>query len=307
MDDSIAQPRHRLAPLELPGWKTALGWLSAILIGLLFLASGIWKITDVQGAAVRMAQAKVPESLSQAAALLFGITETVAGVWILVPRFRRWGALLASLLLVAFVIYIGIHYNALRGEECSCFPWLKRAVGPAFFIGDGMMLAGAVCAGVWARRPGSLRSAILVFGAVVVFALVSYGVETVRQKGTRAPDTIAVNGQPYAISRGKYFLYFFNPMCTHCSEAAKKMSQLQWGETKVVAVPVEVPEFSQQFLDETGLRAVISSDFAALKDVFGYKAYPFGIALDNGISKSPLTMFDGDEPAATLRKLGMVQ
>ena len=27
-------------------------------------------------------RAKVPESLSQAAALLFGITETVAGVWI---------------------------------------------------------------------------------------------------------------------------------------------------------------------------------------------------------------------------------
>jgi uncharacterized membrane protein YphA (DoxX/SURF4 family) len=306
MEDSIAQPRHRLAPLELPGWKTALGWLSAILIGLLFLASGIWKITDVNGAAMRMAQAKVPESLSHLAAILVGITETVTGVWIVVPRFRRWGALLASLLLVAFMIYIGIHYNALRGEDCSCFPWLKRAVGPAFFIGDGLMMAGALCAGIWARRPGSLRSAILVFGAVVVFAVVSYGVETVRQKGTRAPDRITVNGQPYALSQGKYFLYFFNPMCSHCADAAKRMSQLHWGDTKVVAVPVEVPDFARQFLDETGLKAVISSDFASLKDIFGYKAYPFGVALENGMSKGPLTMFDGEEPAGTLRKMGMV-
>jgi hypothetical protein len=96
-------------------------------------------------------------------------------------------------------------------------------------------------------------------------------------------------------------------MCTHCSDAAKKMSRLQWGQTKVVAIPVEVPEFAPQFLTETGLQAVISSDFAKLKDIFGYKAYPFGVALENGIEKSALTMFEGEEPAATLRSLGMIQ
>ena len=74
------------------------------------------------------------------------------------------------------------------------------------------------------------------------YSPVSYGVETVRQKGTKAPAAITVNGQPYDISNGKVFLYFFNPMCSHCSDAAK-MSQLQWDSTRVVAVPVEVPEF----------------------------------------------------------------
>ena len=52
---------------------------------------------------------------------------------------------------------------------------------------------------------------------------------------------------------------------------------------------------------------MITSDFATLKDIFGYKAYPFGVPLENGFSKGPLTMFDGSEPAATLRKLRMVQ
>jgi len=89
----MAQPRGGLASLELPSWKTALNWAAAILLSLLFLLSGLWKITDAQGAAVRMAEARVPESLSLAAALVFGIVETLGGVLLLVPRFRRWGSI----------------------------------------------------------------------------------------------------------------------------------------------------------------------------------------------------------------------
>ena len=306
MNDSMAQPRGGLAPLELPGWKTAISWVAAVLIAVLFLASGLWKITDAQGAAQRMAQAKVPESLSLAAALVFGIVETVGAVLILVPRFRRWGSILTTLLLVAFLVYIGMNYNALRGEECSCFPWIKRAVGPGFFIGDGLMLLLAVCAGLWSKRPESLRSAVLVLGAVTVFALVSYGVAAVRQTGVKGPDTIAVNGQPYSIQHGKIFLFFFNPECMHCFDAARRMSQLQWGDTKVVAVPVEQPQYSAQFLHDTGLQAVVTTDFHLLAPIFAYTAYPFGVALENGREKAPLTKFESDEPTATLKQLGFV-
>jgi uncharacterized membrane protein YphA (DoxX/SURF4 family) len=306
MNDSMAQPRGGFASIELSGWKSALSWVAATLIALLFLVSGIWKITDVQGAAMRMAQAKVPQSLSVLAAILFGIAETVGAVLILVPRFRRWGAMLTGALLVAFMIYIGIHYNALRGEECSCFPWLKRAVGPGFFIGDGIMLALAACAGIWSKKPESLRSAFLVFGAVVVFALVSFGVGEVRQTGTKAPETTMVDGKPYSLQQGKVFLFFFDPQCMHCFDAAKRMSQLHWGDTRVVAVPVEQPQYANGFLKETGLQAVVSSEFTKLAPIFSYSAYPFGVALENGREKAPLTQFEGEEPAATLKKLGLV-
>ena len=36
--------------------------------------------------------------------------------------------------------------------DCSCIPWLKRVVGPGFFIGDGVMLLLAFFAGLGARR-----------------------------------------------------------------------------------------------------------------------------------------------------------
>ncbi len=77
MNDSMAQEGSALAPLDLPGWKNGLSWLSAILLGGLFLASGLWKINDVQGTAVRMVQAKVPGAFGLPAAFFFGIVETV--------------------------------------------------------------------------------------------------------------------------------------------------------------------------------------------------------------------------------------
>ena len=47
---------------------------------------------------------------------------------------------IVTILLLVFLIYFGLHYQELRGMDCSCFPWLKRVVGPGFFIGDGAML-----------------------------------------------------------------------------------------------------------------------------------------------------------------------
>ena len=307
MNDSMAQPREGLAPLGLPGWKSALSWAAAAVLSVLFLSSGLWKITDPQGWAVRLAQAKVPESLSLAGALLVGIAETVGAVLILLPRFRRWGAMIAGGLLLLFLIYFAINYHTLQGQDCSCFPWLKRVVGPGFFIGDGAMLMLAAFAGAWSQRPAGLRTASLIVGAVAVFALVSYGVNEVRQTGTKAPATITVNEQPYSLARGKILLFFFNPECTHCLDAAKRMSQYHWGDTKVVGIPVEQKQFAPQFLTETGLQAGISPDFDQLKSTFGYTAYPFGVALENGREKAAITRFEGNEPEATLKQLGLVK
>jgi len=311
MNDSMAQPDPRNAWPAMPGWKRAVGWLAALSIGVLFLASGLWKLTDPQGAAVRMAQARVPAPLSLPAALGFGILETVGAVWILSPRLRRWGALTTGLLLVAFLIYAGIHYQSLRGADCSCFPWVKRAVGPGFFLGDGMMLLLAGLAGIWrpkdAPRPAAnRRAAAVVAAAVAVFAAGSYGLAAARETGTKAPASIVVDAKPYSLEQGKVFLFFFNPECMHCVEAARRMSQYRWEHTAVIAIPVEQPRFARQFLAETGLRAGVSTEFPQLAALFHYTAYPFGVVLENGREKASLTVFDENEPERSLKRLGLV-
>jgi uncharacterized membrane protein YphA (DoxX/SURF4 family) len=304
MEESMAHSGDMLAHFELAGWKSWASGTAAVLTAVLFLTAGIWKITDAPGAAARLAQMKVPQELSLAAALLLGIVETFSAVLILVPRFRRWGSWLTSALLIVFMIYVGINYTALHGAECQCFPWLKRAVGPGFFVGDGVMLLLALLAGLWSKRSENLRNASLVLGAVVVFALVSYGVAATHNSGVKAPDSVTVDGKPYSLQQGRVFIYFFNPECMHCLDAAKKMAKLNWGDTQLVGVATEQPQYGQYFMQTTGLKGVVSTDLAVLKKTFPFGDPPAGVALENGHEKAALTQFDGDEPAATLKKLG---
>jgi len=303
----MAQPGLRLVRADAAGWKNALSWISAILLCALFLISGLWKITDVQGTAVRMVQAKVPDALGLPAALFFGIAETVGAVMILVPRMRRWGAILIGGLLAAFLAYFAIEYNTLRGADCSCIPWLKRVVGPGFFIGDGIMLLLAFFAGFGARRPDGVRPAIAIAAAVAVFAGVSYGVGAARETGTPAPASIVVDGKPYSLKSGKIFLFYFDPACMHCFESAQRMSRMKWGDTKVIGVPITQPQFAGQFVQDTGFHIPISTDRDKLKAVFPYAGVPAGVALENGRQKAALTKFDGPEPAATLKQLGLIE
>ncbi len=304
----MARPRAELASLELPGWKSAVSWLAAALLAVLFAVSGIWKITYPLDWAVYIAELKFPERLSLAAALVFGIAETLGAALILMPRFRRAGAALIVVLLAAFMIYFALNYNTLRGAECTCFPWVKRMVGPMFFVEDGALMALAALAWIWAKPLHGLRSAGLILGVVVVYALVSWGVAAVRQTGTPAPESVLVNGSAYSLQHGKILIFYFDPLCEHCRKASEKMSKLDWGTTKIVAIPVDSQRFAVMFLNETGLKAVISTDLAKLKAVFPFTAAPAAVAIENGREKAALTQFEDDrEPAATLRQLGFVK
>jgi uncharacterized membrane protein YphA (DoxX/SURF4 family) len=297
-------------PCEKPTWQTALNWTCAILIAIVFLVAGLWKATDPTGAAVRLAQAKVPESLSIPAAVLFGIAETFTGVLLIMPRFRRWGSWCASLLLVAFMVFIGIHYRELVGAECSCFPWVKRAVGPQFFVGDGIMLLLAIGAGLWSSRPHSLRGAALILAAVSVFAAMSYGWDATRHTGTPAPPTIAgENGSPISLTEGKVFIFFFDPHCLHCLAAGKKLGELNWNDTRVIGVPTVSPGSAESFMTKTGLAALgpLSTDVDPLRKIFHFDLPPAGLALEDGREKALLLQFEEKEPDATLRRLGFIR
>jgi uncharacterized membrane protein YphA (DoxX/SURF4 family) len=316
MDSSIAHPPLGERALELPAWKTILAVISAVLLGFLFIVSGVWKIMEPVAWAARLTQMRFPGELAQPATLAVGVLETFGGVLLFVPRFRRWGAWITGILLVVFMIYVGANYNALRGEECSCFPWVKRAVGPGFFIGDLVMLAAALAAGYWSRASEGLRNAGIVLAALSVFAVASLGVNLARNSGAPAPAQITVvdgqaapntPGRAEALGFGKVFLYFFDPECSHCFEAAQKMGKLNWGATRVIAIPTINPQFGPGFLKDTGLKANLSPDLELLKKHFPFVAGPFGVALENGRAKAQYINFDANQPYANLKELGFTE
>jgi uncharacterized membrane protein YphA (DoxX/SURF4 family) len=152
----------------MPGWKTVASHAAALVVAFLFVTAGVYKAVDPYKFANLAKNLLVPYDLTLPLALLLAVAETTAGVLILVPRFRRWGALLAGILLLAFMGYIGWNYRALIGRDCSCFPELRlplgividmrRSVGPGFFYGDLAFLATAAIAGFWARKSQGLRT-----------------------------------------------------------------------------------------------------------------------------------------------------
>lgn len=299
MEDSIPRP-------EPPAWLNLLNGASAAALALIFLVAGIWKVTDPVQAATLMTQALVPGPLSMPLALLLGGSETVAGVLLLVPRFRRWGAWLAGGLLLVFLIYFAINYAELHGKECSCFPWIKRTVGPGFFLGDALMLTLALLAWRWAQPAGDRRGAALVSAAVAVFTMVSYGVSATRQTGAEAPASITVEGKPYALDSGRVLVYFFDPECSHCFQAAQQMAGFQWKRTRLVVVPTRLQQFAGQFLENTGLKAAVSLDHELLRKRFPFVNAPYAVALENGRQKAVFRYFEEKEPRATLARLGYI-
>jgi uncharacterized membrane protein len=262
--------------------RSIAGAVSATILSLLFLASGIWKLTDLDATAERMVQSLVPVSLSMLAALTVAVAETFAAVLLLIPRYRRWGAWIAGLMLVAFMIYIGVLYDRLLGEDCNCFPWIRRVVGPAFFAGDAGMVVLAVAAGWWSVKSRGWRRAALILCCVCLVACGSYAVSAIRRSRADAPETAIVDGRPLKLREGRVLLYFFDPECSHCLAVAREMSRHSWGATRIVVLPTRELRFASGFLEEAGLRAGISPDAASLRKALPFADPPYAVALDRG-------------------------
>ena len=310
MGQSTADPADYLgdsAVVDLPQWKSLLSGIFAVLLAVVFFASGAWKLTDPFQWAQITSEFQVPADIALPFTLAVGIGEMLGAALIIVPKFRRWGSWLISLLLVAFMIYMGAKYNVLAGKDCSCFPLVKRTIGPGFFIGDGVMLAMSIAAGLWTRQSENLRAALVILGAVVVFAGVSFGINATRQTGIQAPESITVDGKPFSLRQGDILLFFYDPECMHCDAAARRMSKLNWKDTRVVAIPTRMPQFAASFLHDTGLQAGTSNDAALLRQTFKFIDPPYAAALVRGRQKAVIASFDEGEPAKTLRTIGFVE
>lgn len=289
-------------------WRSVASTIAAFALAAIFLVSGLWKLTDPLAAAERMSQMLVPPQLALLAAIGVGMCETLAGVLVLVPLWRRWGAWLSAFLLIVFMIYIGANYGRLHGSDCSCFPWLKRFVGPSFFISDAAMLLLTVPAWLWSkpsRRWGYALAALLAIG---VFAGSIYGYDVQRGGGVVAPATVIVEGKPFPLREGRVFVFFFDPECMHCYAAAKEFATYQWkGGVQLVATPTTQPQWGAFFLKRTGFNARLTPDAKPLREAFRFTDPPYAVALEEGRLKKALPYFDDVEPRKSLKALGWIE
>jgi uncharacterized membrane protein YphA (DoxX/SURF4 family) len=305
--------------LETPAWKSAVNHVAAVAIAVLFVASGVYKALDPYNFSRLAEELLVPVAFSMPLALALGVGETLAGVLVLVPRFRRWGGILASLLLISFMIYMGARYTELAGKDCSCFPTIrlpfgltldfKRAVGPGFFWSDGAMLLAAGVAAWWAKPSQGLRTATVILGAITAFVGVSFGIAYGQRTGATAPESILVEGQPLNLHQGKFFVFFFDPECSHCNDAAKTMGTYTWkSDIQVIGVPTRQPQWAEAFMSDNKFNGKVSRDLEKLKAVFPFEAGPYGVVIESGKQVGTVAHYgEGGEPGPTLRKLGAIE
>lgn len=281
----------------------------AILLGIVFLVSGGWKVLSPFKTGELLEQARVPGGLGSLGAAALGTLELLAAILLFTPKFRRLGGLLGSALMIFFICWIGYYYHVLVGQECSCFPIIKRTVGPGFFIGDAIMLLFGLAAFAWSRRVSNYRVPAVILVALVVFAGATFGVNAIQRGHAQVPVPVVVDGKPQDLTNGKVFLFFFDPSCMHCEAAAKFMSTLDWSGTRIVAIPTVNPQWAADFLHDTKLKASTSLELDKLKKAFPFVDPPFGVALNDGRVKETFSQaeFNAPLPQPDLKKLGFVK
>ena len=283
--------------------------MCAVILGLIFLVSGGWKILSPFRAGELLEQAKVPSGLGVLGAISLGTIELFTAFLLFVPSFRRWGGLLGSALMIFFIAWIGYYYPSLAGKECSCFPIIKRAVNPMFFVEDGVMLLLGLAAFLWSPVVHRFRVPAVVFVAIVVLAGVSFGVNAAERSRAQIPTPVSVDGKPQDLTHGKVLLFFYDPSCMHCDAAARFMSKLSWNDTEIVGIPTVNPQWAASFLHDTHLKAETSLELDKLKKAFPFGDPPYGVALVDGQVKETFgaMQFEPPQPEAELRRLGFVK
>ena len=291
-----------------PRWQNRVGWLAAVVMAVVWLVAGIWKLTNLTGFQLMLTQMLVPVWLSLPGALALGITETFAGVLLLRPAWRRLGGYLSAALLVVFMAYLGYHYETLKGEDCSCFPWLERSVGPGFFWGDATMVAVALVAAWFSPRISAVRSAGVALLAVALFGATMLVLKPFAPPlDAEVPASISVDSGNYPLDSGRIFLYFFNPTCIHCLDVGLMMAELDW-QAELVGVPTQDYDLAPGFIEDTGLRQMkLSPDLEPLKAVFPFEDVPYAVALEDGKVRERLMFFEEPELIEKLRGVGMVK
>ena len=302
-------PAAEAPHLGTASWKRTAAGVCAILLGIVFLVSGGWKLVSPLKTGELLEQAQVPAGLGILGAAALGVLELLAAFLLFVPRLRRWGGLLGSALMIFFIGWIAYYYPVLVGRECSCFPIIKRTVGPGFFISDAAMLLLGIVAFAWSPRVRGWKTPLVALLALIVAAGASVFANASLRQNAQVPVPVVVDGKPQNLAVGKVFLFFYDPSCMHCDAASKFMSTLNWGDTRIVAIPTVNAQWAASFLHDTKLKASTSLELEKLKKAFPFVDPPFGVALEDGRVKQTFgqAQFNEPLPAPDLKKLGFVK
>lgn len=139
------------------GKRNPLASISKIILGIVFLLSGIGKLLDLSMAVISVDRFKLlPASLSPAATYLLVFVEITLGLILIIKKQPKFFA--AATLALLTVFSIGVSFSILRGQsfDCGCFGSLIRSP-----IGIGLLIRNFI---------------LSLFSLIVLFARIENGI-----------------------------------------------------------------------------------------------------------------------------------
>jgi len=235
-------------------------------LAVVFLTAGVGKLLDLAGSRQAMRDFGLPDRAATIAGTLLPVVELATGVALLFVPTARFGALIAFILLTAFIV--GIARAMTRGEEpdCHCFGQIHSApAGPPTLARNAVLAVFAAVivaygsgpaldAWVRARTAGELVlvGAIICAAAAVAYALslradsarLKADLEIARSGAARARGglSVGVDAPSFALSdlegetvsltalreRGQpVLLMFMSPTCGPCHAMLPTVRQWQ--------------------------------------------------------------------------------
>lgn len=295
--------------------RTIAAWALSLVLAFIFAVSGGWKLYEPAQAGIRQVEAGVPSSYALPFAVVLGSLEVFAAVLLLMPPWRRAGAILTGFMLAAFLTYMGARYSELKGIECGCMPGRHRALGIGFFIEDGGMLAAAVAVALLAR-PAVERARSLLRPALALLVILLLGAGSAslerplfaRDSGLslRVMDRAGRVAEMPVSPRSYTLLYFYNPSCLDCQRASRELAKLRFA-VPLMVLPDSRPETAYEYLAQAGIKnALVSLDHQALAARFQLKQVPALYLVHGGRAQNVILNFEPPALEKALRELRLL-
>src|SRR4051794_31853570 len=116
MNEAVADFAPSSGSFDLVRWKRNLAAICAVLLGLIFLVSGAWKVLSPLRTGELLEQARVHAGWGVLGASTLGSLELLAAFLLFTPRWRKLGGLIGSALILFFIGWIGVYYHSLVGQ-----------------------------------------------------------------------------------------------------------------------------------------------------------------------------------------------
>jgi len=256
-----------------------------IIIGILFLLSGILKAIDSQQF-VKLVHSYGIHWAADFAPIFSGI-EIVLGLYMILDVRVKSTAIIVGLLTLGFSGAFGYAFFVNHVDDCGCMGSFITFPPVVTFLRNILIVFGCFWLWKYGSRKASKNSSwkiwIINILGIFAFCLTSYtiGVKIVNYNKIKAGESVNAGLLRFfseKIGTGISFVFIFNPDCPHC-----------WNMTENVKSIKRIPEFSN-VIGITSKNADTSSYMKEMKPNFEVYKYPTDELTEN-ITEVPILLY----------------